>query len=169
MNGMKSEPVEIERKFLIGCPDAAWLHARQGCRVIEIEQVYLTTSDGSEERVRSKLENGQRTLVHTVKRGSGVRREEREEAISPEQYETLLKRADPERGRIVKTRYCLPLGTRTLEIDVYPQWTDCAIAEIELEREDEPFVFPKEIRVIREVTEDPAYKNAALARRIKGQ
>jgi len=36
--------------------------------------------------------------------------------------------------------------------------------EIELSDENAPVNFPKQIHVIREVTEDENYKNAALAR-----
>jgi CYTH domain-containing protein len=36
--------------------------------------------------------------------------------------------------------------------------------EIELASEDEEIVIPEGIRVIREVTDDPSYKNAALAK-----
>ena len=50
------------------------------------------------------------------------------------------------------------------EIDVYPFWKDKAIVELELSDEHQPIVFPKELKVIKEVTDDPAYKNAALAK-----
>jgi CYTH domain-containing protein len=50
------------------------------------------------------------------------------------------------------------------EIDVYPFWKDKAILEIELNDENTKISFPKEIKVIKEVTEDEAYKNASLAR-----
>jgi hypothetical protein len=36
--------------------------------------------------------------------------------------------------------------------------------EIKLEREDQEFTVPEPFRVIREVTGDPAYKVAALAK-----
>ena len=49
------------------------------------------------------------------------------------------------------------------EIDVYPFWQDKAIMEIELSNQDEKIEFPKEIKVIREVTDDDNYKNANLA------
>ncbi len=65
---------------------------------------------------------------------------------------------------IRKTRYCLTYGTQYFEIDVYPFWKDQAIAEIELTDENEPICFPEQIKVIREVTDDEAYKNASLAR-----
>ena len=50
------------------------------------------------------------------------------------------------------------------EIDVYPFWNDKAIAEIELSDENASVEFPPKIKVIKEVTEDEAYKNASLAK-----
>ena len=38
--------------------------------------------------------------------------------------------------------------------------------EIELEKEDTPVDFPPFLSCIREVTDDPAYKNQAMARQI---
>jgi CYTH domain-containing protein len=49
------------------------------------------------------------------------------------------------------------------EIDIYPFWSDKAIMEIELSREDEEVRFPKCISIIKEVTDDDSYKNASLA------
>ena len=50
------------------------------------------------------------------------------------------------------------------EIDIYPEWTDKAIMEIELHSENQQIVFPEGINVIREVTDDPAYSNHEIAR-----
>lgn len=72
--------------------------------------------------------------------------------------------ADTSRRQIRKTRYCLTYDNQYFEIDIYPFWSDKAIAEIELRSEDTPIRFPKQLKVIKEVTEDVAYKNAALAR-----
>ena len=73
--------------------------------------------------------------------------------------------ADTSRRQIRKTRYCLTYENQYFEIDLYPFWQDQAIAEIELSDEHAEICFPPELRVIREVTEDENYKNAALARR----
>jgi CYTH domain-containing protein len=75
-----------------------------------------------------------------------------------------MKNADPGRRRINKIRYCLTQGNRYYEIDVYPFWSDKAILEIELRDEKEKVRLHQEFKVIREVTNDPEYKNAALAR-----
>ena len=52
------------------------------------------------------------------------------------------------------------------EIDVFPFWQDRAFAEIELLSVDQQIAFPPELRLIRELTDDKRYTNAALARKI---
>ena len=49
------------------------------------------------------------------------------------------------------------------EIDVFPFWQDRAICEIELSYEEQPVALPKELKVLKEVTDDLAYRNSALA------
>jgi CYTH domain-containing protein len=49
------------------------------------------------------------------------------------------------------------------EIDVYPFWQDQAVVEIELSQPDTPVEFPDFLELIREVTDDPSYRNRALA------
>ena len=88
---------------------------------------------------------------------------ELEERLSQDEYLRLLMNADPEKRPIQKKRYCLVYENQYFEIDLFPFWTDQAIVEIELIREDSPVVFPPELEVIREVTGDPDYTNAALA------
>lgn len=158
------QPLEIERKFLIAYPDAAWLQAA-GCRRAEITQTYLIAGDGEERRVRRREEDGVCSYVETVKRHvSAASRVEIEREIAREEYEALLAQADPSCRPIHKTRYILPYEGLALEIDVYPFWADRAILEAEIDREDAPVAIPPELTVIREVTGEAAYKNASLAR-----
>ncbi len=159
------EPLEIERKFLIGYPDLKWLESQPNCRKVEIIQTYLKSETDEEVRVRQRGENGHYTYYQTSKRTiSGMKRVEVESRLAQEEYLRLLMKADTTKRQIRKTRYCLLYENQYFEIDVYPFWIDKAIAEIELSDEAEPVVFPKELKVIREVTDDPAYKNAALAK-----
>ena len=90
-------------------------------------------------------------------------RVEVEREISEDEYEAYLLQRDPSRHTIEKTRYAFPYKGHTVEIDIYPFWTDRAILETELRSEDEEALLPPFIRLLREVTEDPAYTNAALA------
>lgn len=161
-----STPLEIERKYLIAYPDLSLLERYPGVTVSEITQTYLVAREGEERRVRCRREGDRVTFCYTVKqRITDVTREEREEVISQAVYEAYLTEADPERKPLNKTRYCVPRGDLCVEIDVYPFWSDRAIAEVELPSEDTPVTLPPELTVIREVTGETAYKNAALAKR----
>lgn len=160
-------PLEIERKFLIRYPDLNWLQHCPEARCTEIVQTYLLSRPGESRRVRSWTENGSTVYIRTFKQSLTDRtRIEREEQISPEEYDILLQKADPERRPIEKKRWCIPYGSHTLEIDLYPFWSDQAVLEVELKSEDEEFLLPPELEVIREVTGDPRYLNSSLAREI---
>ena len=159
------EPYEIERKFLIEYPDIRWLESDPACQRVEIIQTYLAGTGDEEVRVRQRGENGHYIYTQTTKRQVTERkRVEIERRLSQEEYLRLLMDADVTRRQIRKTRYCLTYENQYFEIDVYPFWQDKAIVEIELSDENAAIVFPKKLKVIREVTGDEAYKNAALAR-----
>ena len=159
------EPLEIERKFLIEYPDTAMLEKLANCSRVEIIQTYLKSDNGEEVRVRQRGSGGSFVYYLTRKRSiSGVKRFEIERRLTQEEYLSMLMDADTERRQIRKTRYCLSLNNLYYEIDVYPFWKDKAIAEIELSDENTEIVFPDFIKVIKEVTDDPEYKNAMLAK-----
>ena len=91
-------PLEIERKFLIRYPDLNWLQHCPEARCTEIVQTYLLSRPGESRRVRSWTENGSTVYIRTFKQSLTDRtRIEREEQISPEEYDILLQKADPER------------------------------------------------------------------------
>ena len=163
---MNQNGYEIERKFLIRRPAAAWLEAN--CQGSDIIQTYLKTeATGHSDRVRRREGKDGVVYTHTVKRRiSDLRREEQEREISEGEYLALLQRADPERRSIEKRRYVLAYEGKDFEIDVYPFWQDRAVMEIELADEAEAVRLPPEIEIIKEVTQDRRYTNAALAREI---
>lgn len=164
---MGAKNYEIERKYLIAMPDAAFLAAQPGCAVWTIEQVYLTAQPGETRRVRSVVENGEVRCYKTFKvRINAMVAEEDEGLISRQEYEAFLREADPEKKPILKTRYRVPYEGQLLEFDLYPFWQDRAVMEIELESEDQPAMIPQWVKVIREVTEDFRYKNVSLAKEV---
>ena len=157
-------PYEIERKFLIHRPDLLNLSAL--CRVLEISQTYLAVAEGAV-RIRKTVEKGKVTYTETMKRSlSPIRRIELERELSEEEYNRRLSNRDPRRQTIQKTRYCLPYGGHTYEIDIYSFWRNQAVMEVELQNEKEEITLPPFIRVIREVTSDQQYSNYALAREV---
>ena len=158
------EPFEIERKYLIQYPDLKWLESIPNCQRIEIIQTYLVSKEDEEIRVRQRGINGNYIYFQTTKKNvSGMKRVEVERRLSKDEYLTLLMDADPAKRQIRKTRYCLTYENQYFEIDVYPFWEDKAIMEIELSDENIDIVFPKELQIIKEVTEDEKYKNASIA------
>lgn len=159
------EPFEIERKFLIEYPDITALEADPNCRRVEIIQTYLKSDRDEEVRIRQRGADGHYVYYKTVKRSvSDIKRIEIEERLTQSEYLALMMEADTSRRQIRKTRYCLTYEGQYFEIDVYPFWQDKAIAEIELRTEDQSIVFPRSIKVIREVTGEEEYKNSSLAR-----
>jgi len=159
------EPFEIERKFLIEFPDIKWLESIPNCQKVEIIQTYLKSENDEEIRVRQRGYDGHYIYFQTIKRRvSDIKRIEIERRLSESEYIRLLMNADTAKRQIRKDRYCLTYENQYFEIDVYPFWEDKAILEIELSDEQADIIFPKQIRVIKEVTDDESYKNASLAK-----
>lgn len=159
---MRDVHFEIEHKYLIRMPDVAWL--TQNAEGTEITQTYLLGAPGTTERVRKRGANGVYAYTHTTKtKLSDLRRIEDEEELSEEDYLHLLRRADPERQVIKKTRWCFLYEGQLFELDVFPFWNDRAFLEIEIRDETQPVLLPPWLRVIREVSGDPRYTNAALS------
>ena len=159
---MKDVHYEIERKFLIRMPDPAWL--RREAEGTEITQTYLLAPPGVSERVRRRGRDGDFVYTHTVKQKlTDLRRIEDEEEIDADRYAELLLRADPSRRVIRKVRWGFTWEGQFFELDVFPFWEDRAFLEIELKDESQEVRLPPELRLIREVTEDPRYTNSALA------
>ena len=159
-------PLEIERKYLIAMPDLAALENSPNCARVDIVQTYLKTESPSESlRVRRWESEGRVLYIRTYKRKiTGMTRVELEDELSREAYEALVRQADPACRPIIKRRYRLNENGFCYEIDVYPEWTDKAILEIELAREDQAVVLPEWAVLLREVTDDPRYTNHALSR-----
>lgn len=86
-----SEPLEIERKFLILRPDETALAAWPGAYSYEIEQIYLPkNSDGEAPRIRRRRRDGVTECFYTVKRRlTDMTRVEIERGITEQEYEAL--------------------------------------------------------------------------------
>lgn len=165
---LNNEPLEIERKFLIRYPDLQVLE-RLCSKKLVISQTYLYSEPELTRRIRKSetvCETGTETICwYTEKeRITAVTRIERERQITENEYDALMKEADPGAQTIRKTRYNLPCKDLCFEVDVFPEWTDRAYCEVELQDEACVFEFPECLEVIKEVTDDCRYTNASLAR-----
>ncbi len=153
---------EIERKYLVEFPE---LSSLDKCITISICQTYLVKGDNDLQRRVRRLEvDGAVSYTYTEKRFlTPVTREEKEYEIDKAEYEKCLLEADSECVPIEKVRYCFDYKGQLFELDTYPYSDRLAILEIELENPEQRVYFPDVINVIKEVTGDGRYSNAALA------
>lgn len=160
-------PLEIERKYLIAYPDLALLDEKCTKKIEMVQTYLLGTEGGTSRRVRKSTVDGVTYYRKNEKRKiNGTTRIEEQGTIDEKEYNLLLGFADETRHPIEKTRWCIPLGELTAEVDVFTFWMDRAICEVELPTEDTPVTLPDYLHVIKEVTDDPRYTNAALAREV---
>lgn len=144
---------EIERKFLVNGDFKAF--ATKSTRII---QGYLSSVPERTVRIRMKGDKGYITIKGKGNQ-SGASRFEWEKEISPEDAQELLKLCEP--GTIDKTRFLVPAGNHTYEVDeFYGDNEGLTVAEVELKDEHEAFDKPDWLG--KEVTGDPKYYNAML-------
>lgn len=145
---------EIERKFLLSTTDLRFLKAYPS---IAIVQGYLHES-GMTSRVRIAGDNAFLTLKG---KAQGISRDEYELPMPLQMAQELL--AKQAIGRLVyKTRYAIPAGPHTWEVDVFErELAGLVVAEIELRHESD--VFEKPSWVGLEVSHNKAYTNKNLA------
>ena len=146
--------MEIERKWVLdAAPEGLAEHKAQ-----RFEQGYLAIDPaGAEVRVRRK--DG-KTSVMTVKTGIGMVRGEEEWEIA--NFDALWPLTAGR--RVLKTRYFIPLGEHTVELDVYEGDLDGLVtAEVEFPDEASALAFDAPEWLGRDVTEDTRYGNRVLA------
>ena len=159
-------PMETKRKYLIARPDPAALDRRPNCQRVEITQAYLRSEiPGEMIRIRQRGRDGSYVYFKTRKRSVDGKRIEMEERLTRHEFRDLLRQADPDYRIIRKDRFCLSENGLYYNIDIYPQWKDQALMEIELYSADDKVCFPEGIRVIREVSGEKEFTNPAIARK----
>ena len=161
-------PTEVERKFLIKKPNEDILKSVPLLERTNIVQTYLISNEeGAERRIRQRgtKENGYAFYYTEKQNQDRGKRIEREKKISERQYIELLSEADTTKHQILKSRYCFLHKNQYFELDTYPFDNQNAILEIELKNIDDEIELPPFIDVIKEVTDDIAYRNSSIADR----
>ena len=149
MSGM-----EIERKFLVSSDS----YKRQATSQSRIKQGYICSGHGRTVRVRLRDHCAFLTIKGPSLDG-GLSRYEFEKEITLDEAEHLFRLCEP--GIIDKTRYLVPSGPHTFEVDeFYGDNEGLVMAEVELSAPDEPYEKPDFIG--EEVTGDRRYYNSYL-------
>jgi CYTH domain-containing protein len=158
--------LEIERKYIIEMPTVATLAAQENYTESSITQIYISSALDETRRVRRRVYPDRTEYYETSKRRvDHMSSDEREREITSTEYELLAEQILADSIPVVKMRYTFVYIGQTFEIDVYPQWKHTAIMETELSTHDTVVTMPPFLRIIREVTGDKAYSNAAMSRK----
>jgi CYTH domain-containing protein len=146
--------MEIERKFLVSSDS----YKRQAVSHSRIKQGYICSGHGRTVRVRLRDHCAFLTIKGPSLDG-GLSRYEFEKEITLDEAEHLFRLCEP--GIIDKTRYLVPSGPHTFEVDeFYGDNEGLVMAEVELSAPDEPYEKPDFIG--REVTGDRRFYNSHL-------
>ena len=147
--------MEIERKFTVKKMPAGL----ESFPFHIIQQAYLNTDPVV--RIRREDE----TYYLTYKGRGLMAREEYNLPLNRPSYEHLLAKAD---GQIIsKKRYLIPFGAYTIELDVFEApFAPLIIAEVEFPSLEEADAFLSPDWFDADVTQDPAYHNSNLSRRV---
>ncbi|MBE6290577.1 MAG: CYTH domain-containing protein [Bacteroidaceae bacterium] len=147
-------PLEIERKFLV--LDDSYKNLATSSS--HIKQGYIYSGKGKTIRVRIRDERGYLTIKGPSDK-AGLCRYEWEKEVDLHDAEELMRLCEP--GIIDKTRYIIPSGKHTFEVDeFFGENQGLVMAEVELVSEEEPFEKPPFIG--EEVTGDRRYYNSHL-------
>ena len=151
--------MEIERKYKIEClNDLPENYRAFPCHAIE--QAYLCTDPV----VRVRREDDSYYLTY---KGKGLlAREEYNLPLNKEAYEHLIKKAD---GNIItKKRYEIPDGNGyTIELDIFEGlFTGTILAEVEFPTIEAANSYTAPSWFIDDVTNDPAYHNSNMSRKV---
>lgn len=145
--------IEIERKFLV---KGSFKHL--AVKEIRIVQAYLSVEPERIIRIRIAGHKAVFTIKSESPAGS-LSRPEWEYELPVSDALELMKICI--KGKIDKTRYYVPSGKHTFEVDVFHDRNEgLIIAEIELSSESEMFEKPEWLG--EEVTGDPDYYNVNL-------
>ena len=156
--------IEIERKYIIAMPNFDEIKTRDNYKSSEILQIYLNSDKGVTHRVRKRNYGDRISYTETKKvRIDKMSAIEDEREITASEFDALSENIREGSRPLTKVRYTFDFSGLCFEIDVYPEWKQTSIMELELESEDKHFEIPPFIRVIREVTGDKKYSNSSMS------
>ena len=158
----RTMPEAGKRKYLIEMPDLEYIRKAYSALCITMEQTYLIdTIEDSQRRIRKQKSGSSTLYFYTEKRRDSDGNEwVTERPISEKEYSSYLREADSSLSPVLKTKLRFTCNGLRNEIDVYPFSDRRAILFVFGTDED---IVPEGVKIIKEVTGVPEYKNRALA------
>ncbi|HHW69143.1 MAG TPA: AAA family ATPase [Tenericutes bacterium] len=168
INNLLKNPISIrkQRKFIVDLDKSnlSFINNNEMIK-IDIEQTYLIDkdlSDSYEKRLRKKSYNGCNTYYITLqKKGeNGLSKIITDKKISEKEYNKLMSMYD-EKYTINKTRYSFIKNKQYFKLDIFEN--NISILEINPTKENKKISIPKNLSVVKEITNDVEYQNFKMA------
>ncbi len=157
----EDERFYIEKKYLIHIPDISYLDKLGGCSKVKMTLTYL---NGSSERCDIKLllrdEDGKKFYQKIIKGNN----QKSTFSLSAEEYIDELDNKMIDRNPIVKYRYSFIYHSVYYKIDIFED-KDFSILEVDLLNSHEIVNFPSFIEILKDISDDPNYKNYNLSKK----
>ena len=142
------------------------LENMENCHKVDVVRTYLKSEENEEIRIRKRGIGDYYTYsLHAKTMAQNGELVETESQLTEDEYEVLLKQADPHMREIRKTRYCFTYNELYFELDLYSLWRHQAIVEVETNSGTGCIQFPDFVKVQQELTGLAEYKNASLAKK----
>ena len=158
------QPMVEKRKYLVEMPDLKALMEKYDAVPLDMMQTYLVMTNPNVERRIRQQKNGEDYLyfyTEKITMPDGAKWVT-EKPISEKVFVRYLMESDSALHSVRKTKYRFIHKDCRCALDVYPFSDTRAVLFQYTSRADDPL--PEELRVIREVTGDPDYKNRHLAK-----
>lgn len=171
---MSNTKLEKERKYLVK-PPTSWLDlAELMDHIVDVKRItqsYLLPEKGEQAaRIRKTLSGlvGDTEIQYHYNKKKPVEtgvHEETEYEINHHKYQQSLKKADPKKCPVEKTRFVFKWHDQEFELDLFKgHLKGLAILELEMPGSiDDTVELPKFLKVVKEITDDKRYSNYSLA------
>ncbi len=158
-------PLKSHRKYLIRKPSLEELQKHVDCSVSQTMQTYLNQLQPGVERKILQVGHDGAFVYYYSERKPLPNSEiiEPEEHIDEKKYLLLLMEADTRFHQLSCKQVCFLYRNQNFRIDLYPFSDEKAILHVELTTESEHIQIPDFLSIIREVTDDPSYRNYAIS------
>lgn len=151
----------IEKKFIIEKPDLNYLNNLKDSSKIRMILTYLNEStDDIDVKLLMRKESS-KNFYQLIKKGGNSKTTN---YLTADKYIELLENRDLSRKQILKDRYGFVYNSIYYKIDIFDDWDDKAILEIDLLNKNDQIIIPKFITVLEDVSENQDYRNYNLAK-----
>lgn len=136
--------------------------------ISSIVQHYLKPENASERRIRVRQTGDEKMYLYSESNFlASNERIKTDRILTEREYKDYLKYIDPEINETRKQRYSFIYNDLFYKLDVYDFDTTKGILAIDYPAEYRQLPIPDYVKVIKNVTDDPSYKNYYLAKALK--